>query len=105
MLKRNGKTAEADRRRYFEIAQGSALECAAIQDVLRIGNVLEEKEHQHRKGHLDRIGAMLSKLGGRGYRVQEERGSYCTKAIDPDFDTDLDFEKGESQQIAQEGPR
>jgi len=30
----NGKTAEADRRRYFEIARGSALECAAIQDVL-----------------------------------------------------------------------
>ena len=25
----NGKTAEADRRRYFEIARGSALECAA----------------------------------------------------------------------------
>ncbi len=28
----NGKTAEADRRRYFEIARGSALECAAIQE-------------------------------------------------------------------------
>ena len=97
----NGKTAEADRRRYFEIARGSALECAAIQDVLRIGNALEEKEHQRRKGHLDRIAAMLSKLGGGGYSVQEERGSYSTKAID----TDLDFEKGESQQRAQEGPR
>ena len=48
---------------------------------------------------------MLSKLGGRGYSVREERGSYRTKAIDPDFDIDLDFEKGESQQIAQEGPR
>ena len=33
----NGKTAEADRRRYFEIARGSALECAAIQDVLVVG--------------------------------------------------------------------
>ncbi len=30
----NGKTADADRRRYFEIARGSALECAAIQDVV-----------------------------------------------------------------------
>ena len=33
----NGQTAEADRRRYFEIARGSALECAAIQDVPRCG--------------------------------------------------------------------
>jgi four helix bundle protein len=36
----NGKTAEADRRRYFEIARGSVLECAAIQDVLVVGRVL-----------------------------------------------------------------
>ena len=48
---------------------------------------------------------MLSKLGGRGYSVQEEPGSYSTKAIDPDFDSDLDFEKDESQQRAQQGPR
>jgi four helix bundle protein len=63
----NGKTGEADRRRYFEIARGSALECAAIQDVLRVGNTLDEMEHQQRKKHLDRITTMLSKLGGRGY--------------------------------------
>lgn len=29
----NGKSTQADRRKYFEIARGSALECAAIQDV------------------------------------------------------------------------
>ncbi len=68
----NGKTAEADRRRYFEIARGSALECAAVQDVLRVGNALEENEHQDRKKHLDRIAAMLSRLGGRGYSVRED---------------------------------
>ena len=61
----NGKTAEADRRRYFEIAHESALECAAVQGVLRVGNALEENEHQDRKKHLDRIAAMLSRLGGR----------------------------------------
>ena len=40
----NGKTAEADRRRYFEIARGSAMECAAIQDVLVAGKVLDQGE-------------------------------------------------------------
>jgi four helix bundle protein len=30
----NGKTADVDRRRYIEIARGSALECVAIADVL-----------------------------------------------------------------------
>jgi len=40
----NGKTAKADRRRYFEIARGSALECAAIQDVLVVGLGLDKAE-------------------------------------------------------------
>ncbi len=66
----NGKTADADRRRYFEIARGSVFECAAIQDVLRVGRVLVENEHLERKNHLDRLAAMLSKLGGRGYCVK-----------------------------------
>jgi four helix bundle protein len=30
----NGKGSDGDRRRYFEIARGSALECGAVQDVL-----------------------------------------------------------------------
>ena len=32
----NGKATDGDRRRYFEIARGSALECGAIQDVLQV---------------------------------------------------------------------
>ena len=92
----NGKTAEADRRRYFEIARGSALECAAVQDVLRVGNALEENEHQDRKKHLDRIAAMLSRLGGRGYSVREDAA--IDDAEPSDFDPDSDFDRGESQQ-------
>jgi four helix bundle protein len=68
----NGKTAEADRRRHFEIARGSALECAAIQDVLVVGKALEEAQSQSRKKELDRMAAMLSRLGGRGYHVCEQ---------------------------------
>ena len=57
----NGKTAEADRRRYFEIARGSALECGAIQDVLVVGKALDEQESLVRKTELDRMAAMLSR--------------------------------------------
>ena len=93
----NGKTADADRRRYFEIARGSALECAAIQDVLMVVQALDPQQHQERKIHLDRIAAMLSKLGGRGYTVREEASAYGTDDPDPDFDSD--FERGKSQPI------
>ena len=86
----NGKTAEADRRRYFEIARGSAFECAAIQDVLVIGKALDERESQARKEELDRIAAMLSRLGGRGYCVREENAVYAAATVDADTDSDTD---------------
>ena len=88
----NGKSSSNDRRRFFEIARGSALECAAIQDVLNIGNALDEKEHLERKNQLDRIAIILSKLGGRGYVVKEEPVSYGRDYSDLDFDEDLDFD-------------
>jgi len=68
----NGKAAEADRRRYFEIARGSALECAAIQDVLVVGKALDSTISERWKHELDRIVMMLSRLGGRGYCVKED---------------------------------
>lgn len=72
----NGKASDADRRRYFEIARGSALECAAIQDVLVVGKALDEAESLNRKQELERMVAMLSRLGGRGYQVGEEQAFY-----------------------------
>ena len=86
----NGKNAKADRRRYFEISRGSALECAAIQDVLVVGKALDYEESQDRKTELDRIAIMLSRLGGRGYCVKENAADY---GVDPfDFDNDFDFD-------------
>ena len=98
----NGKTAEADRRRYFEIARGSALECAAIQDVLVVGKALEEDESLNRKTELDRMAAMLSRLGGRGYQVRESGEAYTAGGaeVDPDPDPDSDLDEIKPQQRA-----
>jgi four helix bundle protein len=96
----NGKTAEADRRRYFEIARGSALECAAIQDVLVMGKALDAHESRERKILLDRMAVMLSRLGGRGYCVREDSAPYasggCELGAGSDFEFDFDFEKWSS---------
>ena len=84
----NAKAGQPDRRRYFEIARGSAVECAAIQDVLRVSDVLDETEHEIQKNHLDRISAMLTRLGGRGYLVQEDGLPSNRERIDSDTDSD-----------------
>ncbi|MBN2384446.1 four helix bundle protein [bacterium] len=54
----NGKATQGDRRRYFEIARGSALECGAIQDVLEICEALGSTDNNEAKKLLDRIVAM-----------------------------------------------
>ncbi len=89
----NGKTAAADRRRYFEIARGSVFECEAIQDVLVVGKVLNERESGERKVELDRMAAMLSRLGGRGYCIEEDLLIYGGSDVDTDTDTDSDFDR------------
>ena len=86
----NGKTTQPDRRRYFEIARGTVLECAAIQDVLVVGKALDVEESRERKAELDRMVAMLSRLGGRGYCVKEGSAAYEAGMISADTDTDYD---------------
>lgn len=98
----NGKTAEADRRRYFEIARGSALECAAIQDVLVVGKALNLEESRERKIELDRMAAMLSRLGGRGYCVREVSAPYECEKHDFDPDSDFDFDEIKPNKSVQE---
>ncbi len=65
----NGKATSGDRRRFFEIARGSAMECSAIQDVLQVCGALSVQENKKYKKLLDRIVAMLTRLGQRGYTV------------------------------------
>jgi len=88
----NGKVTEADRRKFFEIARGSSLECAAIQDVLMVSKQLDPDLNAHWKQILERIVSMLTGLGGRGYTVNEPEVMYGTEEekIDSDFDSDSD---------------
>ena len=88
----NGKVTERDHGRYFEIARASALECAAIQDVLEMGNMITSEINLEKKNMLSRIVAMLTKLGRWGYMVKEELRTYKTDSDDDiDYDTDTDL--------------
>ncbi|MGI8906850.1 MAG: four helix bundle protein [Candidatus Sumerlaeaceae bacterium] len=82
----NGKAGDADRRRYFEIARGSAVECAAAQDILEVCGALSAEQNFEQKQILNRIAAMLTKLGNRGYRVQEAEAEYDCSPPDEDFE-------------------
>ena len=86
----NGKASQADRRRFFEVARGSALECAAIQGVLEVCDQLSGPDNAQAKRIPDRIVAMLTRLGGRGYEVRESCAQYGSSDCDPDTDTDSD---------------
>ena len=60
----NGKRSSIDRRRFWEIARGSSMECSAILDVLIITGVFSEEELSKGKELLYRIVSMLSKMTG-----------------------------------------
>jgi four helix bundle protein len=72
----NGKGTNADRRRFFEIARGSALECASIQDCLEACEVLAAAENAQDKAMPTRIVSMLTKLGQPNHAVRENSGRY-----------------------------
>ncbi len=90
----NGKGTNADRRRFFEIARGSALECAAIQDCLEACHVLAPEHNVQGKTMLLRIVSMLTKLAQRGHELREEPAVYS----DYDNDNDNDNEEDEKSQ-------
>jgi len=61
----NGKRSLKDRNRFLEIARGSALECAAIQDILAATNGIDASTLEAGKRQLKRIVSMLTKLIAR----------------------------------------
>jgi hypothetical protein len=62
--------------RFFEIARGSALECASIQDCLEACEVPAAAQNAQGKAMLTRIVSMLTKLGQRNHEVRENSGPY-----------------------------
>jgi four helix bundle protein len=85
----NGKYTAADRCRFFDIARGSALECAACLDVLLAKHRLEQSDCDQGKEFLCRIVSMLVGLirSTSPDRVHEEVGrgySGTTDAVNPD---------------------
>ncbi|QQO57645.1 MAG: four helix bundle protein [Thiohalocapsa sp. PB-PSB1] len=85
----NGTATSGDRRRSFESARGSALECAAIQDVLTlVCEALSADDNSQQKALLDRLVAMLTELGQGGDAVSEELGGYRVGQFDTDADAD-----------------
>ena len=58
----NGKRSLNDRARFLDIARGSALECAAIQDVLAATGGLDAESSRGMKRTLHRIVSMLTRM-------------------------------------------
>lgn len=58
----NGKRSDADRKRFFEIARGSATESAATLDVIVVCGIKSQDAIAPGKAMLIRIVSMLSKM-------------------------------------------
>jgi four helix bundle protein len=57
-----GRASEADAARHYAIARGSAMECAAIMDSLRVLGLLDEPRHARAIELVSRIVAMSTKM-------------------------------------------
>ena len=69
----NGKRAGRDRNRYFEIARGSAMECAAVLDVLVRTNACRQEAVDEGKRLLVRVVSMLYKMTMIRTQIREQR--------------------------------
>jgi len=89
----NGKFSSKDRARFFEMARGSALECAACLDVLLVRKLASEEQVILSKERLARIVQMLvgllRKFSARADVLREEESDY---PIDHDYEHEQEHE-------------
>ena len=57
-----GKTSEADKKRFYSIARGSSLECAAILEAMKILELGDLEDIDRGKKLLGEIASMLTAL-------------------------------------------
>jgi four helix bundle protein len=85
----NGKFSSNHRARFFEIARGSALECAAALDVLLARELTTVEQITPAKESLVRIVEMLvgllRKFSSRGAILKENEGGYASP-IEHDYE-------------------
>jgi four helix bundle protein len=73
----NGKRSPADRRRFFEIARGSAMESAATLDVLVAVGAFPLEEITPGKALLFPVVKMLSRMTEYAQAAREEMAEYA----------------------------
>jgi four helix bundle protein len=82
----NGKQSLKDKNRFFEIARGSALECASIHDVLAVCDAIDAQSNRSGKSDLKRIVSMLTRLIQRTESVSEGSTEYEYEYRDAEYE-------------------
>jgi four helix bundle protein len=91
----NGKQSLKDKNRFFEIARGSALECAAIHDILLSFEAIDPELNRIGKTNLKWIVSMLTRWIQRTDLVWEGSIEYEYR--------EAEYEKKHEQKVADEG--
>ncbi len=86
----NGKQSLKDKNRFFEISRGSALECAAIHDVLRVCDAIDDESTSSGKSSLRRIVSMLTRLIQRTEGVAEGQIEYEYRHAEYEYDPNVE---------------
>ena len=92
----NGKQSLKDKNRFFDFARGSALECAAIHDILISFEAIDSELNRIGKTNLKQIVSMLTRLIQRSDSVSEESIEYEYR------DAEYEYEKKHEKSI---GPK
>ena len=99
----NGKRSLKDRARFLDIARGSALEFAAIQEVLVVSGGLCRETSFELKSNLVRIVAMLTRMAMKFDGVSESPSEYNLQSDYEHRDAEHEHEEEPEQSDADEG--
>jgi hypothetical protein len=88
-----------DKNRFFEIARGSALECAAIHDILVSFEAIDLEVNRVGKINLKRIVSMLTRLIQRTDSVSEGSIEYDYEYRDAEYEYEERPEEGNLSEL------